>query len=183
MADVRFASLGDSSGVGVGAGFDGGYPARVAARLQQRGVAVTAHNVAESGATSSDLVRSQLGPAVRGRPDLVSVGIGGNDLWRMVPVASYQRNLQTIADGLGTVAGVDVVFVHIVDLSLAPIAAMAEGLVGVSRAQIAERVDELNAALATVVDRANAAARNGARFVVAEVSQERRRVRLAPPGS
>ena len=168
---MRYVSLGDSSGVGIGADSGGGYPHRLAKRLRDHGVVVQHTNLAESGAQAKDVLRNQVQACARLKPDLVTVGIGGNDLWQLVPVATFQQQLQQIVDALA-IDDVDVVFLNIVDLSLAPIAAMAERYVQVTREQIVGRVESLNAVMADVVHRANAAAlaaRRNSNFVVVDV--------------
>lgn len=183
MNDLVFASLGDSSGVGVGAGNDGGYPMRVAARLQ-RVCRVRHESLAQSGATSNDVAGAQLKRCVSLAPSLVTVGIGGNDLWRQVSPLLFQKNLEHVVNAL--VGGdVDVVFLNVVDLSLAPVASLAQQMVGVTPAQIAARVDELNDVVGRVVERGNqkaATAGRGARFFVADVCGPSRRELAAGAG-
>ena len=139
----RYVALGDSTGVGVGASNDGGYPERLYRRLKAAGVPAGILNLAQSGATTSDLVRTQLSKAVAAKPALITLGIGSNDLWRMVPPTTFSSNLQRIADQLER-SGAHVVVSTLVDLTLAPIAAMVESLLGVPLAMVGQRIAELN---------------------------------------
>jgi lysophospholipase L1-like esterase len=72
-------ALGDSTGAGVGAR-DGGYVARLFKRLEERRPESKLSNLCVSGATTSDLVRDQLDRGVALNPDLVTIGIGINDI-------------------------------------------------------------------------------------------------------
>jgi lysophospholipase L1-like esterase len=148
MRTLHLVSLGDSSGVGVGAGLDGGYPARLERRLNREGIPATLVNLAQSGATSADVVRHQAARLARSHADVVTLGIGGNDLWRLVPVATFAENLERIADVVEAHAERPWLVVgNIIDLSLAPIAAMAQAFIGVGQELIHERVLELNHAV------------------------------------
>lgn len=139
----RYIALGDSTGVGVGAGADGGYPERLARRLKAGGVPVGILNLAVSGATTSELVNGPLRRAVTRAPDLVTVGIGGNDAWRLVPEAAFARQIKEIADALEK-CGAQVVVCNIADLGLSPAARVAQAWVGVTPTQITSRIRELN---------------------------------------
>src|SRR5206468_6590897 len=57
-------------------------------------------NLAQSGATTADLLHGPLGKAMEMRPQLITLGIGGNDLWRLVPANTFEENLERIGDGL-----------------------------------------------------------------------------------
>ena len=54
-------------------------------------------NLARSGATSSELLHAQLPKAIEVRPSLVTLGIGANDLWRLLPADGFEINLGAIA--------------------------------------------------------------------------------------
>ena len=117
----RYVALGDSTGVGVGAQVGGGYPERLYQRMKSLGWPAGILNLAQSGAISSDVVAGQLAKAVEVAPHLITLGIGGNDLWRMVPESVFRRNLDTIAEALGR-TNATVVVINLIDLSHAPIA-------------------------------------------------------------
>ncbi len=156
----RYIALGDSTGLGVGNRADGGYPERLFQRLKASGVNAGILNLSMSGATTRDVVQDQVQKAVAMRPTLVTLGVGANDLWRLVPVGTFEMNLKLIAERLET-SGAQVVVTNLVDLSHAPIAGLVETFLGIPRVQFARRVIELN-------DRLNALARRP-RFIVVDV--------------
>jgi acyl-CoA thioesterase-1 len=141
--------------VGIGSGADGGYPARLARRLRLLGIDVQHSNEAESGATSDDVVRSQLawtqrlGGTLANHVDLVTLGIGGNDLWRLVSPSRFGENLDAIANAVAPTGAVLVV-ANVIDMSLAPAAALAERMLGIGPAMIRARVLEMNREVETL---------------------------------
>ena len=140
---LPYVALGDSTAVGVGARH-GGYPERLLRRLEKsRPVRLT--NLGQSGATSSDVLRAQL-PRLRGLDArLVTLGVGVNDLWRMVPSDVFQANLQAMARVLGALPAR--VFVNnLPDLSHAPVGQLAQQLLGVTPAQLGAHIAERNRA-------------------------------------
>lgn len=167
----RYVALGDSTGVGVGASNDGGYPERLYQRLKRAGVRAGILNLAQSGATSSHLISYQLDKAVEVRPALVTLGIGSNDLWRMVPVSGFALNLEHIADRLAS-TGAHVVVSNLIDLSRAPIASMLDAI-QIPRAVLVARIIDFNARIAalkarpsfTVVDLFSLSVEQGPSFV------------------
>lgn len=139
----RYVALGDSSGVGVGAQNDGGYPERLYQRLKRAGVRAGILNLAQSGATSREVVQWQVQKAISKRPALVTLGVGTNDLWRMVPPGTFKMNLELIAKQLEA-SGAQVVVSNLIDLTLAPVAAMAEAFLRIPRSAFVRRVEEMN---------------------------------------
>lgn len=98
-----YAALGDSAAQGIGASrADRGYVGLVATELRRRtGSPVLVVNLSRSGARARNVVERQL-PALQAlspAPDLVTVAIGGNDLfgWRTV---EFERSVQQLVDGL-----------------------------------------------------------------------------------
>lgn len=166
----RYVALGDSTGVGVGSNNDGGYPERLYQRMKRAGVKAGIMNLAQSGATTADLIAYPLHKAVEVRPSLVTLGIGSNDLWRMVPVSGFELNLNHIADTLAK-TGAHVVVSNIIDLSRAPIASMLD-VVQIPKAVLIARILDFNACIAklahrprfTVVDLFSVSVREGAAF-------------------
>ena len=79
---LLYVALGDSTAQGVGASRpERGYVGLLARRLCERtGAAVQVVNLSRSGARLEDLLTHQLPRLAALRPDLVTVGIGGNDL-------------------------------------------------------------------------------------------------------
>jgi lysophospholipase L1-like esterase len=162
----RYVALGDSTSVGVGAGSDGGYPERLARKIKASGVPIGILNLAVSGATAADVAAGQLQRATRGAPDLVTLGIGTNDAWRLVPEDRFVRDLRQIADGLEQ-TGARVVVCNLADLGLSPAAAAAQAWVGVTPAQLSARIRLLNRHLDALAARP--------RFEVADLFTESQR--------
>ena len=121
---TRYVALGDSTGVGVGATREGGYVERLFQRLRREHDGVGLLNLCVSGATSQTVRSGQLARAVAARPTLVTVGVGTNDLWRLVPEATFEANLAAICADLAA-TGAHGVLCNVPDLSLAPVARLA----------------------------------------------------------
>ena len=100
---LLLVALGDSAAQGIGASAPGrGWVGLLAGRLAQAcGLPVEVVNLSVSGARLADVVHEQLPrlAALRRRPDLVAVGVGGNDVRRYVD-AQYRREVQQLVDGL-----------------------------------------------------------------------------------
>jgi acyl-CoA thioesterase-1 len=148
----RYVALGDSTAVGIGAGQDGGYPERLYRRLKAEGAPAGILNLGQSGATSQNVADFEAPKVPAKRPHLVTVGIGTNDLWRMVPVEVFAQNLQRIANALEP-ANCSVVVCTVPDLALAPVARMAEQWIGVSARVLSERADQMNAHIHALAQR------------------------------
>ena len=144
-APVVYYALGDSTALGVGAEQGGGYPARLARKLEQGGVPVRFTNVGVSGATVADLRREQVPKAVAGHPALVTLCIGINDLMQDRKLADFSRDLEIAADFLRRTQAI-VVISTIPDLSLSPSAKGAPP-------SLARRIDAYNAAIALIAER------------------------------
>lgn len=98
---LLYVALGDSAAQGIGAGRpDRGYVGLIAERLRRRtGRPVQVVNLSRSGARVRDVVDDQL-PRLAGlRPDLLTVGVGGNDI-RGYDVDRYLRDVTALVDGL-----------------------------------------------------------------------------------
>jgi len=117
-----YLALGDSTGVGVGARTGGGYAERLFHRLLAVRPAARLVNLCQNGATSADVLASQLPEVKPARPSIVTLGIGINDLTWQIAEEAFSVNLEEIAVGLGALR-VPVVLMNIPDLALAPIAA------------------------------------------------------------
>ena len=113
---ITYVAIGDSTGVGVGAR-EGGYVRRLAKRLE----AVRPHskliNLCVSGAATPDVIRSQLSPAVRANPDLVTVGIGINDIGHGIGVAEFAKNFDKILTELREHTSAEIVVTNLPDIS------------------------------------------------------------------
>lgn len=120
LIPLRFAALGDSTGVGVGATTGGGYVSRLEKKLREH-FTLDARNFCQSGATVSRLQQGQLRPALIFRPELATVAIGGNDVWRGTELREYEASLKTVLNKLRAV-GATTIVVNVPDLSIAPVA-------------------------------------------------------------
>lgn len=87
--------LGDSLTAGLGLAEDQAYPARVAARLTARGTPVRVINAGVSGDTSAGGL-ARLDWLLGQHPDVVVLGLGGNDGLRGLPLAATEKNLREI---------------------------------------------------------------------------------------
>src|SRR5215203_3685705 len=92
---IVYVALGDSTGAGVGAR-DGGYVLRLFKRLQERRPESKLSNLCVSGATTADVMRGQLKQGVAMNPDLVTVGIGINDIGHGLTLEQFSSNFEEI---------------------------------------------------------------------------------------
>lgn len=118
---LRVAALGDSTLTGPGVRSPDEIWARVAlARLAEvTGRRVELRSVGVGGATSADVVHSQLEDAVRFSPRLALVSVGANDVIRGIPLKRLERNLDRIVEGLQA-AGATVILSGVGDLGTIP---------------------------------------------------------------
>lgn len=96
-AAVRIIAFGDSLTAGYGVSQSEAYPAQLEKALQAKGYDVAVINSGVSGETTrgnlerASFIRSQ-------NPDIVLLGIGGNDALRALPLAATEQNIrETIA--------------------------------------------------------------------------------------
>jgi lysophospholipase L1-like esterase len=149
----RYAALGDSTSVGVGAA-DGGYPERLGRRLKALGVPVGLLNLGTSGATSAQLTGRPAERAASSKPDLITLGIGTNDAWRLVPEETFARQLGGIVETLDR-SGAPVIVFNIADLGRSPVARIASSWVGITAEQITTRIEQLNRHIERLASRPN----------------------------
>ena len=116
---VVYAALGDSTGVGVGAR-NGGYVARLFARIERERPTSSLTNLCMSGAETEDVLRSQIRQAVAARPTLITLGIGINDVGHGVTFENFSSNYEEIITRLKTETNAPIVITNIPDISLAP---------------------------------------------------------------
>jgi len=96
-AAVLYVALGDSTVEGIGATSpDRNYVSRLHERLRAVYPSARVVNLGAGGATSADVLLRQLDRAIGLRPHLVTLSIGPNDITTRVPVATYEKNLETI---------------------------------------------------------------------------------------
>ena len=93
-------AFGDSLYAGYGVAQNESFPAELQKALAQAGIVATVHNAGVSGDTSAAGLQ-RLAFVLDGlprKPDLVIVGLGGNDMLRGLDPAETRRNLQAILD-------------------------------------------------------------------------------------
>ena len=116
---IVYVALGDSTGAGVGAR-DGGYVARIFKRLVEHRPGSKLSNLCVSGATTEDLLRAQLDRGVALDPDLVTVGIGINDIGHGLTLEQFSKNYEQIISTLKEKTHARIVVSNIPDISTAP---------------------------------------------------------------
>ena len=117
---VVYVALGDSTGVGVGARKGGGYVARLFERIERARPGSRLVNLCASGATTADVLRSQVPRVAPAGPTLVTLGIGINDVTHGVSPEQFARNYEEVVAGLRRQPGAVVVATNIPDISHAP---------------------------------------------------------------
>jgi lysophospholipase L1-like esterase len=105
---VLYVALGDSAALGLGASDpDRGYVGLVAERIAAvTGRRVRVRNLAIDGATVAVVIRDEL-HRLRGlEPDVVTLGVGANDVWRFEP-ARFEAELEQVCAALppGSIVG------------------------------------------------------------------------------
>ena len=117
---VVYVALGDSTGVGVGARKGGGYVARLFERIERVRPGSRLVNLCVSGATTGDVLRSQVGRVGEAEPSLVTLGIGINDLTRMTAPGQFARNFDEIVTRVRAQTDAPAVVSNLPDISHAP---------------------------------------------------------------
>jgi acyl-CoA thioesterase-1 len=116
---IVYVALGDSTGSGVGAR-EGGYVARLFKRIVERRPSSKLTNLCVSGSTTEDVVRGQLERGVATDPDLVTVGIGINDIGHGLTLDQFSKNYERILNTLKEKTRAQIVVTNIPDISSAP---------------------------------------------------------------
>ena len=116
---ILYVALGDSTGVGVGAR-DGGYVARLFKRLLESHPDAKLSNLCVSGSTTDDLIRDQLQRGVALNPDLVTIGIGINDIGHGLTLEQFSKNYEQILSTLKDKTHATIVVTNVPDISSAP---------------------------------------------------------------
>lgn len=116
---IVYVALGDSTGSGVGAR-NGGYVARLFTRLLEHRPGSELANLCVSGATTDDVVRRQLQSGVEKSPDLVTLGIGINDIGHGLTIEQFAKNYDEILTTLKQKTEAEIVVTNIPDVSSAP---------------------------------------------------------------
>jgi lysophospholipase L1-like esterase len=140
---MLYVALGDSTVEGVGATSTAAtYPARLFTRLRAVYPRAGVVNLGVAGATSADVVNSQLERAIVMRPKLVTLSVGPNDITDQVPVAEYEANMGTIFRRFFGETGTVVVVNLLPDLAVTPRFRGRDG-----EREVARLTVEFNAAL------------------------------------
>ena len=116
---VRYVALGDSTGAGIGAR-NGGYVARVFKRIESMRSGSTLTNLCVSGATSADVLNRQLERGVAAEPNLVTLGIGINDIGHGLELEEFAENYDAILKRLKEGTRATIVVSNLPDISSAP---------------------------------------------------------------
>jgi len=118
---ITYLALGDSTGSGVGASeAGGGYVARLFKRIVKHRPGSKLINQCFSGATTSDVLRDQLDSGVRSNPQLVTLGIGINDIGHGLSLEQFSKNYEEILSTLKNNTRATIVVTNIPDISSAP---------------------------------------------------------------
>lgn len=116
---VNYVALGDSTGIGVGAR-NGGYVARVFEHIVSERPGSKLTNLCVSGATTEDVLRNQLHRGIASDPNLVTLGIGINDIGHGIGLEEFARNYEEILSQLRKGTRAKIVVTNIPDISSAP---------------------------------------------------------------
>ena len=143
---IVYVALGDSTGAGVGA-TQGGYVARLFNRITERRPQSTLQNLCVSGATTEDLVRGQLDRGVVMNPDLVTVGIGINDIGHGLTIDQFAKNYENIFSTLRDKTRARIVITNIPDISSGP------RIPGSMRSQYQQQIIKFNERLEEIAKR------------------------------
>lgn len=116
---INYLALGDSTGVGVGAR-NGGYVARLFKRILPIRPGSQLTNLCFSGATTSDVLQEQLARGIAEGPNLITLGIGINDIGHGVSLEEFAKNYEEILSKLRKNTQARIVVTNIPDISSAP---------------------------------------------------------------
>jgi acyl-CoA thioesterase I len=142
---IVYVALGDSTGAGVGAR-EGGYVARVFKQIEERRPGSKLINLCVSGADTDDVLRAQLDRGVAANPDLVTVGIGINDIGHGLTLDQFSKNYEQILRTLKEKTRARIVVTNIPDISSAPrIPGPARGEYQRQIIQFSRRLEEIAA--------------------------------------
>ena len=144
MESIRYLALGDSYTIGTGLEDEAqNFSSLLARRLmEETAIDVDLTNLGVNGYTTTDLIREELPVARSGRPELVTILIGANDVVQGSDEASYRARLQQIYQAIKQLAspGARVLAISIPDFSALPAAAPFG-----SASQLRARIDAFNA--------------------------------------
>jgi lysophospholipase L1-like esterase len=143
QASIRILALGDSYTIGESVEPAGRWPAQLADRLRQQGLAVAEPEIiARTGWTTAELQAGILAADPQGDFDLVTLLIGVNNQYRGDPLEEYRAQFQELLQQSVGFTGGDprrVVVLSIPDWGVTPFAW------GRNTTQIAQEIDTFNA--------------------------------------
>ena len=119
---ITYVALGDSTGAGLGA-VEGGYVARLHNRIVEQRPDSQLFNLCISGATTVEVLRGQLNKGVTQKPDLVTLGIGINDISHGLTIEEFAKNYDEILSTLKEKTQAQIVVTNIPNISTAPVVA------------------------------------------------------------
>ena len=143
---IVYVALGDSTGSGFGAR-SGGYVARLFTRLLEHRPSSELENLCVSGSTTEDVLRGQLQPGVDKSPDLVTLGIGINDIGHGFSIDQFAKNYDQILSTLKENTEAEIVVTNIPDISSAP------RIPAAMRAQYQRQIEQFNQRLEEIARR------------------------------
>jgi lysophospholipase L1-like esterase len=143
---IVYVALGDSTGSGVGAR-NGGYVARLFRRLEEHRSGSELANLCVSGATTDDVLRGQLRSGVEKSPDLVTLGIGINDIGHAFTLEQFAKNYDQILSMLKEQTQAEIIVSNIPDISSAP------RIPASMRAEYQRQIERFNAKLEEIARR------------------------------
>ncbi|HEU4508242.1 MAG TPA: SGNH/GDSL hydrolase family protein [Pyrinomonadaceae bacterium] len=116
---IVYVALGDSTGAGIGAR-EGGYVARLHKRILESRPESKLANLCVSGSTTEDVLHGQLKKGVAAKPDLVTLGIGINDIGHGLTLDQFSKNYEEILSTLKRETQAAIVVTNLPDISSAP---------------------------------------------------------------
>ena len=116
---ITYVAFGDSTGAGIGA-TGGGYVARLFKRILEQRPGSRLVNRCVSGATTADVLRQQLDEGLRASPDVITLGIGINDIGHGVSPEQFARNYEEILTRLRSGNKAPIIVTNLPDISSAP---------------------------------------------------------------
>jgi acyl-CoA thioesterase-1 len=140
---VVYVALGDSTGSGVGAS-EGGYVARLFKRILTHRAGSRLINLCFSGATTADVLRDQLDSGIRETPNLVTLGIGINDIGHGVSLQQFSKNFEEIVAQLKNNTKATIIVTNLPDISSAPRIPLA------MRSEYHQRIVDFNREIAEI---------------------------------
>jgi lysophospholipase L1-like esterase len=116
-----YVALGDSTVEGIGAShISKTYPSIIHSALKKSYKNVVFHNLGKSGARISDTIEGQLEKTVQINPQLITISIGANDIFKRKSLKSYSENLDLLLEQLTSKTDATIVINTIPDFSVVP---------------------------------------------------------------